>query len=242
MPSLADTQANVIDTINSGPDRLDASLFAGQLERVLLGLKAHANTINHARIVALEETFPLTRQHMGEAPFNALARTFAETHVARASDINHIGASFPDYLRDAATRELAQIEWAWLESYHAAEAVPMALTDFTALSEAALLALQVAPHPSVRCVTISTPIAAVLEEIAEQQPAAILCVRPDAEVRLLAIDVVQNAILAASEKQFASLGNLLAVAIEYADEQAPLEPILNLIGVGALVRITQDNV
>ncbi len=72
MLSLSDAQGNFIDTINEGPDRLDALLFAGSTDRVLLGLKAHANTINHARLVALEETFPLTRQEIGEAPFNLL--------------------------------------------------------------------------------------------------------------------------------------------------------------------------
>lgn len=236
MPTLTDAQANFIDTINDGPDRLDPMLFAGPPDRVLLGLKAHANTISHARIRALEETFPLTRQHLGDAAFNKLARDFVETNVVRASDINRIGLGFPDYLSDAATRELAQIEWAWLESYHAAEAGPLTLGDLAALDEAALLALAVAPHPSVRTVNISVPIASALQELAGQQPAAILCVRPDAEVRLVPLDTVQLAVFAASARKSASLGNLLAIAIEQASEQAPLEPILQLIGAGALVK------
>ena len=236
MPTLTDAQANFIDTINDGPDRLDPMLFAGPPDRVLLALKAHANTISHARIRALEETFPLTRQHLGDAAFNELARDFVETNVVRASDINRSGLGFPDYLSDAATRELAQIEWAWLESYHAAEAAPLTLGDLAALDEATLLALAVAPHPSTRTVTVSAPIASALQELAGQQPAAILCVRPDAEVRLVPLDTVQLAVFAASARKSASLGNLLAIAIEQVSEQAPLEPILQLIGAGALVK------
>ncbi len=237
MPSLSDAQTNFIDTINDGPDRLDPTLFAGPPDRILLGLKAHANTISHARIVALEETFPLTRQHMGDAAFNIIARDFVETGTARSRDANRIGLGFTDCLSDPATRELAQIEWAWLESYHAAEAVPLTLADLAALDEAALLALPVAPHPSARIVDISAPIASALQELAGQQPAAILCVRPDAEVRLLPLDAVQLAVFSASARKNASLGNLLAIAIEQAGEQAPLEPILHLIGAGALVNV-----
>ncbi len=235
MPSLADAQTNFIDTIHEGPDRLDPALFAGRPDRILLGLKAHANTISHARLVALEETFPLTRQYLGDAAFNALARDFLETDAARASDANRIGLDFPDCLNDAATRELAQIEWAWLESYHAAEAKPLTLGDLATLNEAALLTLTVAPHPSARTVPISGPIVSALQELSGQQPAAILCVRPDAEVRLIPLDAVQLKVFAASARKSASLGNLLTVALEQAGEQAPLEPILHLIGAGALI-------
>ena len=234
-PSLSDAQANFIDTINDGPDKLDPALFAGPPDRILLGLKAHAYTISHARIVALEETFPLIRQHLGDAAFNALARDFVETETAKASDANLIGFGFPACLGDPATRELAQIEWAWLESYHAAEAVPLTLGDLAAHDQAALLALAVAPHPSARIVAVTAPIASALQELAGQQPAAILCVRPHAEVRLLPLDAVQLAAFVASAQKNTLLGNLLAAALEQAGEQAPLEPILHLIGAGALV-------
>jgi hypothetical protein len=236
MHSLVEAQANVIATINDGPDQLDPALFDGTAERVLLGLKAHANTISHARIVALEETFPLTRQHLGDTAFNAAARDLVETDTARSSDANRIGLFFPDCLEDHATRDLAQIEWAWLESYHAAEAMPLTLGDLAALDEAALLALPVAPHPSARTVDVSMPIAPALQELAGQQPAALLIVRPDAEVRLVPLDAVQLAVFVASAQKSASLGNLLTTAIEQAGEQAPLEPILHLIGAGALVK------
>ncbi len=235
MSSLADAQINFIETINEGPDHLYPTLFAGPVERVLLGLKAHANTINYARIVALEETFPLTRKHLGEFTFNGRAREYVETLIAKASDTNRIGARFPGFLDDPGVRELANIEWGWLESYNAAEAAPLNFGDLAALDEAALMALLVAPHPSARIVTISTPIASALPELAGQQPAAILSIRPDAEVRLVPIDAVQLAVFEASARKSASLGNLLAIAIEQTGEQAPLEPILHLIGAGALV-------
>lgn len=236
MSSFTDAQTNFIDTINDGPDRLDPSLFVGPPDRVLLGLKTHANTISHARIVALEETFPLTRQHLGDSVFNAVARDFVEAKAAKASDANRIGFGFLDCLSDPATKELAKIEWAWLESYNAAEGVPLTLGDLASLDETALLALAIAPHPSARIVAVSAPIASALQELCGQQPAAILCVRPDAEVRLVPLDAVQLAVFTISVQKSASLGNVLAAALEQAGEQAPLEPILHLIGAGALIK------
>jgi hypothetical protein len=235
MLSLADAQTNFIDTINDGPDRLDPMLFAGPPERVLLGLKTHANTISYARLVALEETFPLTRQHLGDTAFNSIARDFVETDIAKASDANRIGFHFPGHLPDAPTAELAQIEWAWLESYHAAEAIPMTLADLGALEEAALLALPVALHPAARLVPVTGPIAETLVELAGQKPAAILIIRPDAEVRLVPLNETQAAVFRASTEKNTTLRNLLTVAIEKAGDADPLGPVMMLIGAGALV-------
>jgi hypothetical protein len=235
MPSLDDVQAIFIETINKGPDKLDPFLFAGPPNRVLLGLKAHANTISHARIVALEETFPLTRQHLGGAAFNTLAREFLETDIAKASDANNIGHTFPEMLSDPVAIELAQVEWAWLESYNAAEAVPLTLADLGGLDETTLLALQVQPHPSAMFLQISAPLAPELKELAGTCPAAILSIRPAAEVRIVPLDEIEAAVFRSTSEKNATMGNLLAAAIEQSYDADPLGPVMMLIGAGALV-------
>ncbi len=240
MLSLSDAQGNFIDTINEGPDRLDALLFAGSNDRVLLGLKAHANTINHARLVALEETFPLTRQEIGEAPFNLLSRDYVETADARAADSNHLGQNFAVFLQeqllDPAIVELAAIEWAWLESYHAADAVALSVTELAGLDEEALLNMTLVLHPSARVVSTTAPLAAAIVELAGTRPHAIMTLRPEAEVRLVPLDPLQSMLVLHAKQENCTLGNLLAVVIEHTDEQALLEPILSLISAGALVK------
>lgn len=236
MLTLAEAQTNFIETINDGPDRLDPRLFSGPVERIMLGLRAHANTINHARIVALEDSFPLTREYIGQVEFNRLAREFVETETARACNNNQIGIRFPEYLGDAATIELAQVEWAWLESYNAAEAKALTLSDLAGLDQASLLSLSIAPHPSARLIPFSSPLAIAVENLSDLQPSAILAVRPSIEVRLVPLDRLQMTLCAASAEKNASLGNLLVIAIEQAGEQAPLEPIFHLIGAGALIK------
>lgn len=239
MPSLADAQRNFISTVNEGPDALDAALFAGTPERIILGLKAHANTISHARLVALEESFPLTRSEIGEDRFNALSRDYVETALAKASDLAHIGRHFAAFLQDAKQPEvvidLAAVEWAWLESYHAADASPLTLKAISALAETDLLDLAVTLHPSVRICPLYAPLAESLTQLAEEmEPSAILVVRPDAEVRLLAID---DPTLQAAQncRQLSTIGNLLALASEQGEDTDPIGPVLTLIGTGALV-------
>lgn len=239
MPSLAEAQANFVATINEGPAALDPALFAGSPDRITLGLKAHANTISHARLVALEESFPLTREEMGEDWFNALSRNYVETSPAKSCDLAQIGRHFARSLENAnldmMVCDLAKIEWAWLESYHAADASPLTLEAISKLAEANLLNLAVTLHPSVRICPLRAPLAAPLMQLAgEMDVAAILVVRPDAEVRLLAIDV-RTLQAAQNCRQPSTIGNLLALASEQGDEADPIGPVLTLIGAGALV-------
>lgn len=238
MPSLEAAQTNFIATINNGPDTLDQSLFDGPIERVLLGLKAHANTVNHARLVALEDSFPLTRKAMGETGFNALCREFVETSQARQCDLNDIGRFFPDFLKTQQAEtplcELSAIEWAWLESYHAADATPLGLTDIGGVAGTDLVALKVCLHPASRLIGQNAPLAKPLAHLGEGKPAAILIVRPDAEVRLVALDALTAA---TAEKCLhpTTIGNLLQLASEQGDEADPIGPVMTLIGAGALV-------
>lgn len=239
MPRLNKQQNNFIDTINKGPATLDPALFSGPADRVLLGLKAHANTISHARLVALEETFPMTRNMLGDDMFNGLSRSFTETEAGRASDANNIGADFPDFLiqRDVnqSAVDLSKIEWAWLESYNAAEAQPMELSLLGTLDEASLLTLPISLHPAARMIRMSAPLSDELSELGDSSgKAAILISRPEAEVILLPIGELDALIFDALVEQ-CEISNLLELILEQGGEDAPLEPILTLIGAGALI-------
>lgn len=240
MLSLVEAQANFIETINNGPTALDPKLFAGPTDRVMLGLKAHANTISHARLVALEECFPLTRVELGDARFNRLSRTYVETAPARAADNNGIGRHFPKFLLEAGQTahicELAEIEWGWLESYHAEDLPPLSAADLATMDETVLLAMPVATHPSVRIVVVSAPLASSLDGLAGQTSSAIATLRPDLDVRLLPLDVLELALLRRAGEEFCTLGNLIELSFEQAGERAPLDPILHLVGAGALAK------
>lgn len=239
MLSWIDQQRNFIDTINNGPDMLNPSLFSGPVDRVILGLKAHANTISHARLVALEQTFPMTRTAMGEDSFNLISRNYCETPSGRASDLNHMGAGFVPYIAaqnaDLSICDLACIEWAWLECYNAAEAEPVLLTDLSSRSEAALLAMKVYRHPATKRVHVRAALSPELAELGNGEGAcAVMITRPESEVRLFLIDALTTAIFDATQNE-TNIGNLLSLTLEQGEDAACLQPILTLIRAGALV-------
>lgn len=149
---------------------------------------------------------------------------------------------FPAFLRAAAIApshcDLAAIEWAWLESYHAPDAAPLALTTLSGLSEAAMLAVKVQAHPALRAVSLNAPLAEPLAEVAAMldNPVAIIAVRPEAEVRLLPVDTATASALIPLKKAI-TLGNLLAFIAEQPDIDDPSGPLLVLLNAGALIEV-----
>lgn len=231
---MLEGQAAIAATLLRGPDHLPAGLFVGDAAPVLRGLRVHANTISHARLVALEDTFPRTRAHLGESEFNRVSRAFVDAGGAQGRSLTLIGATFPDWLADPLAADLARVEWAWLESYHAADAPALALGDLAELDEAALLALVVRRHPAVRIAVLSGAAAPLFDPGLAPSVRMLLVVRPETEVRLAAIKAADAAALDMAS-EFLPLGNLIAHLAEHG--QGGGDAIAALIGAGAFERV-----
>lgn len=240
MPSLAEGQSRFVACLQKGPAHFPADLFSQSAERALLGLKAHANNISHARLVALEDSYPRLHSHLGHEIFHALSRDYVDQDYIMACDINHIAADLPTFLSDCeyddTAIDLARIEWAWIESYRSVEATPVALTDIATLAEADLLALPLAAHPAMRLIAITGRLSPELGELADAEPRALMIARPEAQVLFHPLTAVE---LAIAEKitDCGSMGNLLDHALEWSDEPTAMQHILKLIQAGALTRI-----
>ena len=206
-------QAAIAATLLHGPDHLPAGLFAGDDNAVLRGLRVHANTVSHARLVALEETFPRTRDYLGEAEFNRLSRAFVDSGGAERLALPDIGRDFAGWLGDPLAADLARVEWAWLESYNAAEAGALRLADLAGQDEVALLGLTVRLHPATRIVKLASDAAPLIDPAFAPGTAALLVTRPDAEVRLFALHPADDIALDRA-KEISTLGNLIASLAE----------------------------
>ncbi len=211
MLPLPDLQAAMAGTLRHGPERVPLAAFCGAADRVLLGFRVHANTVSHARLVALEESFPRCRTELGPARFNRLSRQFLEAGGGAAQSLAELGRDFPDWLarqNAAATpAALARIDWAWLAAWRAADAPALALPDLAGLSEAALLVLRVRKHPAARLVAVSPQACRRLELSARRQ---VLITRPVLDVRLCAASPAVTALFRALAVP-ATLGALLAL-------------------------------
>lgn len=240
MPSLAEGQSRFIACLQKGPAHFPDDLFSEDKARALLGLKAHANTISHARLVALEDCYPRLHEHIGHEDFHSLSRAYVEQQAVMASDLNHIGAGFPAFLQergcDGAETDLARIEWAWLESYRSAEAVPLALTDIATLGEADLLAFPLAAHPAMRLIGLTAPLSPALPELAGMDPDALMIARPEAQILFHPLSATERAI-AEKIPACTNMGNLLTHALELEEEATAMQPIIKLIQAGALTPV-----
>jgi len=250
MSSLAEGQARFIDCLQKGPAHFPADLFQEDQGRALLGLKAHANTISHARLVALEDSFPRLYDHMGHAEFNALSRGYVEKPAVMQQEMSNIGAGFADFLQEQQATEqaidLARIEWGWLKAYHSAEASPLALEDIASLTEEALLNLEIGPHPALQLIRLHDDLPPTLSELNDGwsgstasdaiMPDAIMIARPNIDV-LLHPQNLSDYNLAKKIANIGTMSNLLQESVELVGEAHAMEPIIRFVQAGVMIQM-----
>lgn len=174
-----------------GPDgRPSPRRFAVYRNNVVLGL---AN--------GLGEAYPVVRRLVGEAFFRAMAAEFAASTPPRGPLMFAYGAGFAEFLEGfppvaelAYLADVARLERAWAEAYHAAEERPMGPEVLQALGPAEIGALRLRLHGSLRLVVSDFPVATIWQANMEQgEPGPIdlaqggetaLIARPGAEVEL----------------------------------------------------------
>lgn len=158
----------------------------------------YRNNVTVALIEALQASFPVVERLVGAKFFRAMAREFVRVHPPETPVMALFGARFPGWLTDfppvAALPylpDVAAIEQARRESYHAADAASVAPENLANLAPDALGALHLRPHPSVRVVLSRQPALAIWArnsnhpELSGEPPGEVLICRPESEVRVL---------------------------------------------------------
>src|SRR5579872_735082 len=94
----------------------------------------YRNNVAVSLIGSLAARYPVTRRLVGEDFFRAMARSYAAQNKPETPVLIHYGRSFPAFIaafepaRDIAyLADVACLENAWVEAYHAAEATPLDL-------------------------------------------------------------------------------------------------------------------
>ena len=240
-------QAAMMQALDHGPAYLPADLFAGSPARVLAGMKVHANTISHARLVALEDTFPRTRELIGHDRFNEHSRLYLEQPGVTARPLAEIGKGFDLFLLERGEERglagLARFELQWLASYHAADAAPLLLADLAGIAPDDLMELGVVRHPAA----FAGPFGDLASEVIGAEVAgidgahAILIARPFADVLISPATRAMVAMLDVARNSL-SIGNLLAKMSEHDgdSDEAPekaMQALVSLLDAGALSQV-----
>ncbi len=138
-----------------GPDGApDALRFAVYRNNVAVGL-----------IGALRDTFPVVAALLGEECFDGVARRFAQEHPPLSPVMMDYGRGFDAFLEGFPGLEdlpflpdLAQLERARVDAWHAADAETFALEALSRLAPEALEALRLTPHPSLTLIASPYPV------------------------------------------------------------------------------------
>lgn len=153
---------------------------------------------------ALAETFPAVRRLVGDDFFRAMAIAYARAEPPRSPVMAVYGAGFADFVARFEPAmglpylaDVARIEQAWVEAYHAADAAPLDPAAFIGLAPEALPHLRLRLHPSLRIVRSAHAALTIwrcntedagtepVEDAGRPEDALIL--RPDAEVEVRAM-------------------------------------------------------
>ena len=154
---LLEYQAALAAAVGGGDRARALALFQGTPERRARGLNVYANNAMHALVSALSATFPAVQRILGAPGFTSVAIGYVRRHPPpRDALLIWYGKRFPWFLGRLEVAgapflaDLARLEFAWLEAYHAAEATPLPVAHFATLTPDQLVAARLSPHPSVR--------------------------------------------------------------------------------------------
>ncbi len=152
----------------------------------------------------LRDAFPATCRIVGEEFFGAMARIYIAHELPCSPMLFDYGAGLPDFIAGFEPveqipylRDVARIERAWIEAYHAAEARPIEPSAFAQINPDDLPNLCVTLHPSLRLLRSQFPALTIWQmnieggALASVDLAAggqdILVVRPQGEVESRAL-------------------------------------------------------
>lgn len=157
MPTQPEFAAALLDPAKPLPPGLIA--MGGRFD-------VYRNNVVASLSAALARTFPVVEQMLGDDYFRALAAEFVRRHPPGERVVARYGAAFPSFLEGfEPLREypylpdLARLEWARIEAWHAADH-PVADLPL-AEDPARLVRSQLMLHPSARIVTSDWPVASL---------------------------------------------------------------------------------
>jgi len=177
-----------------GPDGKPSSRrFAVYRNNVVVGLTQ-----------TLKDAYPAVHRIVGSEFFHALARAYVVGDLPRSPMLFDYGAGLPDFIgrfEPASVlpylADVARIERAWTEAYHAAEASPIGFSAFAEIAPDRLPATTLVLHPSVRIVRSRFPTLTIWQmNVGDGVPGPVdlaaggenaLVVRPDAGVEVRSI-------------------------------------------------------
>jgi hypothetical protein len=153
-PSYAEAFAGAL----LDPGQATPAVIAGPRGKAAVkGYNVYRNNVTVSLIDALAAVYPATQRLTGREFFRAMARFHVRETPPASPLLFEYGRDFPDFIARypyAASLpwlpDVARIERAWLDAYHAADAPPLAPAALASIAADALAAAVLTPHPATR--------------------------------------------------------------------------------------------
>jgi hypothetical protein len=132
----------------------------------------YRNNVAVGLIGALEARYPVSRRIAGDDLFRAMARAFVSARKPRSPVMIAYGEDFPEFAAAyvapleprpnlAYLADVARLENAWVEAYHAEDAPVATVGELGKLSPDQLPGMRVEFHPAARLLRFLTPAASI---------------------------------------------------------------------------------
>jgi hypothetical protein len=140
-------------------------------------LAIYANAYFYRLLDVCREDFPATAAVLGDAHFHNLITGYLLDYPPTEPSIQYAGRYLADFLRGHPLRasrpfiaDLATLERTLIESFHAADATPLAAAALSALVPEEWPALELALHPAVRILDLEWHVEVVVRAVEEGNP------------------------------------------------------------------------
>jgi hypothetical protein len=142
------------------PDAATPAVVAGPKSKaVVKRYNVYRNNVTVSLINALAAAFPATLRITGADFFRAMARFYVRATPPASPLLFDYGRDFPDFIEHYEyaqsvpwLADVARVERAWLDAYHAADVQPLTPCDVAAVPAAQLPNTVWKPHPATRVI------------------------------------------------------------------------------------------
>jgi hypothetical protein len=238
------------------PDRPTPACLAGPNGKAAAKrYNVYRNNVTVSLIDALADIFPATQRITGPGFFRAMVRFHVRETPPTSPLLFEYGRDFPDFIARYEHAEgmpwladVARIERAWLDAYHAADAPPLKPQDLAMIAPGRLAETVFRPHPATRIVRSPFPAVTIFAANRSDGPVGRIETdeREDALVTRPALDVVVRglppggACFVASLVAGEPLGTAAAAALGEAPEFDLAANIAGVIEAGAFTAIAEE--
>lgn len=211
-----------------------------------LRFAVYRNNIYVGLMMALGQRFPVTKRLVGSDFFAGMARAYAADRKPASPLIMHYGDDFPDFIatfppaaRLAFLADVARIEAAWSEAYHAADRLPLDVAELSAVPTERIADMALIPHPSARLVLSDFPAGSIwsahqgetVASLTDWRAEAALIVRPAMHVEIRVLPST-DAVFAARLLKGATLGEAALTAFATTRDFDFGSALIGLVGLG----------